>query len=78
MSDNILRSGIAQSLADLLMLQMIRVRDEVMPAYIEIGPAGTLALALMRNELDKATRAFAENDITKMVQCYESLKGFNT
>lgn len=36
------------TLGDALPREMARVRDEVMPAYIAIGPAGGLALALMR------------------------------
>lgn len=57
---------------------MTRVRDEVMPAYITIGPAGHLALTLMRVELDRATKALAEGDIIGMLRAYESLKGFDT
>lgn len=56
--------------------EMARVRDELMPMYLSIGPAGVPALAMMRAELDRATRALAEGDIVTMILSYESLKGF--
>lgn len=56
--------------------EMARVRDVLMPLYIGIGPAGGFALALMRAELDRATKALAEGDVVTMIQSYEALKGF--
>jgi hypothetical protein len=55
---------------------MAHVRDEIMPAYLEIGPPGRFALALMRNALDHATKALAEGDVVAMLRCYEVLKNF--
>lgn len=66
------------TLGDALPREMKRVRDEVMPAYIQIGPPGMIALALMRLSLDKATKALAEGDVVTMIVAYEELKGFNT
>jgi hypothetical protein len=57
---------------------MARVRDEVMPAYIEIGPAGAFALALMRRDLDEAARALAEGDAVACLRAYDALKGYST
>lgn len=56
--------------------EMARVRDDLMPAYQEIGPPGLFALALMRIELDRATKALAEGDVIQMMRSYEALKGF--
>lgn len=42
------------SLADALLAEMTRVRDQVMPAYQEIGASGAFALTLMRRDLDEA------------------------
>ena len=61
------------TLGDALPREMARVRDEVMPAYIKIGPAGQFALAFMR-----ATKALAEGDVVEMLRVYESLKGYST
>ena len=47
------------TLADELPKQMARVRDEIMPAYAEIGKAGTFALTCMRADLDLAAKAMA-------------------
>lgn len=65
------------SLGFALPREMARVRDEIMPAYIEIGPAGYFALTMMRSALDRATKALATQDVAAMVACYEELKGFD-
>ena len=36
------------TLGEALPLEMARVRDEVLPAYVEIGQAGSIAATLMR------------------------------
>lgn len=54
---------------------MARVRDEVMPLYREIGPAGTLGLKLLQASLDRAAKAMAEGDVVAMLSAYEKLKG---
>lgn len=64
------------TLGESLPLEMARVRDEVLPAYQSIGAAGTLALTMMRHDLDEAAKALAEGDCVKMIQVHESLKGY--
>jgi hypothetical protein len=64
------------SLGTELPKEMARVRDELMPMYQSIGPAGTFALTMMRAELDRATKALAEGDVITMMRSYEALKGF--
>lgn len=64
------------SLGTELPKEMARVRDVLMPQYLAIGPAGGFALALMRAELDRATKALAEGDLVTMIQSYEALKEF--
>lgn len=64
------------SLGTELPKEMARVRDELMPLYQSIGPAGGFALAMMRAELDRATKALAEGDVVTMIRSYEALKGF--
>lgn len=75
MSDDIKKS---KSLGEALPAEMARVRDRVMPAYIEIGPSGAFALTMMRAELDAAAKAMIEGDVVAMLRAYESLKGFHT
>lgn len=65
-----------ESLGEALPAEMARVRDEVMPAYIEIGQPGLLALTLMRMELDRAAKALAEGDVVMMIASYKALKDF--
>lgn len=64
------------SLGTELPKEMARVRDVLMPEYIAIGPAGGFALAVMRAELDRATKALAEGDVVTMIRSYEALKNF--
>lgn len=67
----------ASTLGEALPAEMTRVRDEVMPMYIEIGPPGAIALHLMRTSLDAAAKAMAEGDVVAMLRAYEDLKGFD-
>lgn len=64
------------TLGDDLPKEMARIRDIVMPAYHDIGPAGGFALAMMRRDLDLAARAMAEGDVVGMVSAYEALKDY--
>ena len=64
------------SLGTALPAEMKRVRDEIIPAYLEIGLPGQLALMIMRQELDQATKALAEGDVIAMLRSYEVLKGY--
>lgn len=65
-----------ETLGDALPKEMARVRDVLVPRYLEIGPAGGFALAMMRHELDRAAKAMAVGDVTEMLRTYESLKQF--
>lgn len=64
------------TLAEALPREMARVRDELIPAYLSIGPVGAFALALMRANLDRATKAIMEGDTVAMLRAYEELKDF--
>lgn len=66
------------TLGEALPREMARVRDKVMPVYIEIGPAGSFALSFMRHDLDKAARALAEGDLIGMIEAYKALKEYHT
>lgn len=66
------------SLGEALPREIARVRDTVLPAYIEIGPSGAIAAYLIRRSMDAATRALAEGDVIAMLLCYEDLKGYHT
>ena len=48
----------------------------MMPVYMEIGPAGAFALAMMRADLDRAATALAEGDVITMIAIYKSLKDY--
>ena len=65
-----------ETFVDMLLKEIARVRDKVMPCYLQIGPAGGFALALMRNDLDLAAKAMVEGDVVAMLKVYESLKDY--
>jgi len=62
------------TLGDALPREMARVRDVVIPAYLECGPGGVFAVAMMRADLDAAAKALAEGDVVEMLRVYRSLK----
>ncbi len=62
------------TLGDELPRQIARVRDELIPAYLECGPGGEFAVALMRADLDRASKAMIEGDIVAMVRICKKLK----
>jgi hypothetical protein len=67
----------SESLGTALPAEMARVRDQVLPAYLEIGPAGTFGAMMIRRDLDEATRALAEGDVVAMLRAYQKLKETN-
>lgn len=67
---------IAKTLGEQLPLEIARVRDEVLPLYLEIGTSGVFAATMMRAALDAASRAMIAGDVVAMLQAYESLTGF--
>lgn len=66
------------TLGEALPKEIARVRDEVLPLYLEIGAAGMFAATMMRRDLDAASRAMIEGDLVAMMAVYESLKGYKT
>lgn len=66
----------SESLAEGLPRQIARVRDEVVPAYLAVGPAGALALLFIRQSLDAASKAMIEGDVVAMLRAYENLRGY--
>jgi gamma-glutamylcysteine synthetase len=67
-----------RTLGDELPREMARVRDEVLPHYIELrGTPGVnveFGIAMIRADLDAAARALASGDVVEMIRVYKSLK----
>jgi hypothetical protein len=57
--------------------QTRRVRDELIPMYESIGPAGAFAIAMMRAALKEGEAAIASNDVVRMVRACKSLEEFH-
>jgi hypothetical protein len=62
------------TLGDDLPRQMARVRDELIPAYQSIGPAGAFGLTMLRAALDRAAKAMVSGDVVEMLRSYQELK----
>ena len=62
------------SLGEALPREMARIRDVVIPAYVECGVGGSFALSMMRYDLDLAAKALAEGDVVAMLHIYQKLK----
>ncbi len=54
------------TLGDALPREIARVRDEVLPEYLAIGPAGIFAATMMRQSLDLASKAMIEGDSLRL------------
>lgn len=65
------------TLGDALPREMARVRDEVLPVYLEIGPPGQFAATMMRLSLDRAAKAMMEGDLGAMMDTYNELKDYH-
>ena len=66
----------SDSLGTELPKEMARIRDVLMPQYLAIGSAGGFALAMMRRDLDLASKAMAEGDLVGMISAYKALKDY--
>lgn len=65
------------SLGTELPKEMARVRDVLLPIYDGLPErAGAFAAAIMRAELDRATKALAEGDLPTMILSYTALRDF--
>lgn len=63
------------SLGEALPAEQARVR-ELLEQYVEIGPPGAFAAAMMRQSLANAEKAAISGDVVAMIRAYEDLKGF--
>ena len=62
------------TLGDELPRQIARVRDELIPAYLECGIGGMPAVVLMRADLDAASKAMIEGDVVAMLHICKKLQ----
>jgi len=66
----------SDSLGEALPREMARIRDVLIPAYLECGVGGSFAVAGMRRDLDLASKAMIEGDAVAMVRIYQKLKAW--
>lgn len=61
------------TLGEELPKEIARVRDKLLPVY-DATPGGQYAAAMMRADLDRASKAMIEGDTVEMLRVYQSLK----
>lgn len=64
----------SDTIGEALPREMARVRDHVLPHYVELGPVGAFGAAFIRADLDIAAQALASGDILEMIAAYRALK----
>lgn len=68
------------TLADALPREMARVRDEVLPAFLELrGMPNVIVepqITMIRASLDAAAKAMARGDVVAMLRAYQDLKEY--
>lgn len=64
----------SDTVGDALPREMARVRDHVLPHYVELGPVGMFGAAGIRADLDAAARAMAEGDVVAMIRSLQTLR----
>jgi hypothetical protein len=66
----------ANTVGHALMAEITRVRDKVMPRYLELGEVGRIPLDLMRLHMDAAIRALAYQDAAACIALLVTLKSY--
>lgn len=66
-----------ETLGDALPKEIARVRDKVLPLYVNLGPTGTFGAMMIRRDLDAASKAMIEGDVVAMIRIYQELKETN-
>lgn len=64
----------SKTLGDALPDEIKRVTN-LIPIYVECGPAAAFAVAMMKVSLDRAIRALAEGDVIEMMESLADLRG---
>ena len=62
------------TLGEALPNEVARVRDEILPLYEGLGRAGAIAAAMMREDLDLASKVMIEGDVAGMICVLAKLK----
>lgn len=69
-------TGQNETLGTALPKEMARVRDDILPIYVSLGVSGAIAAAMMRHDLDAASKAMIEGDTIAMIKVYQALKDY--
>ncbi|PCJ24111.1 MAG: hypothetical protein COA96_10220 [SAR86 cluster bacterium] len=66
----------AESLGDALPAKMKQIREEYIPSYQSVGPAGGFAVMMMQHSLTKAEQALSSGDVVEMLEVFAELNAF--
>jgi hypothetical protein len=69
-----------ESLADAILRELKRVREEVLPQYEHpsVKAVAGFAVMMIRREIAATEKAMMEGDVVAMLRCYQALKGTNS
>jgi hypothetical protein len=65
-----------ENLIEAIQRKVAEMREEYIPAYQSIGPAGAFGVAMMRAAIQKAESAVATMDTVEMVRSLQELRDF--
>jgi hypothetical protein len=68
---------VMETLGTALPKEIARVRDEVLPLYVELGAVGAFGATMIRADLDAAAAAMISGDLVEMIRIYQVLKETN-
>ena len=55
--------------------QCRRVREDLLPAYVELGPVGTFGATMLKLAVTEGEAAIASGDTIRMLAAYKDLEG---
>ena len=65
-----------ENLIEVIQRKVAEMREEYIPAYQSVGPAGAFGMALVRSAIQKAEQAVATMDTVEMVRSLQELRDF--
>ena len=65
-----------ENLIEVLQNKVAEMREEYLPVYQTIGPAGAFVVAMVHSAIQKAEQAVATMDVVEMVRSLQELRNF--
>ena len=66
----------AENLVEAIQSKVVEMREEYIPTYQSIGPAGAFGVMLIRDAIQRAEQAVATMDTVALVSSLQELRDF--